>query len=144
MGRRENIRRAKDIIAANRNISISEYENHVAEVSSAYPEFKRITTLLAGTGPRIMAASLGKMLEEDSIESIRAEYEALAEQKRRFLVSHGYPEDYCDIKYRCEKCSDTGYVGIIPVCIRSSPHRHSIRFRSIITAEMNDSSWSRT
>ncbi len=112
MGRRENIRRAKDIIAANRNISISEYENHVAEVSSAYPEFKRITTLLAGTGPRIMAASLGKMLEEDSIESIRAEYEALAEQKRRFLVSHGYPEDYCDIKYRCEKCSDTGYVGI--------------------------------
>ena len=98
MGRRENIRRAKDIIAANRNISISEYENHVAEVSSAYPEFKRITTLLAGTGPRIMAASLGKMLEEDSIESIRAEYEALAEQKRRFLVSHGYPEDYCDIK----------------------------------------------
>ena len=32
----------------------------------------------------------------------------------------------------------------IPVCIRSSPHRHSIRFRSIITAEMNDSSWSRT
>ena len=32
MGRlRENIRRAKDIIAANRNISISEYENHVAE-----------------------------------------------------------------------------------------------------------------
>ena len=73
MGRRENIRRAKDIIAANRNISISEYENHVAEVSSAYPEFKMITTLLAGTGPRIMAASLGKMLEEDSIESIRAD-----------------------------------------------------------------------
>ena len=72
MGRRENIRRAKDIIAANRNTSISEYENHVAEVSSAYPEFKRITTLLAGTGPRIMAASLGKMLEEDSIESIDA------------------------------------------------------------------------
>lgn len=112
MGRRENIRRAKDIIAANRNSSISEYENHVAEVSSAYTEFKRINTLLAGTGPRIMAASLGKMLEEDSIESIRAEYEALVEQKKRFLVSHGYPEDYCDIKYRCEKCSDTGYVGI--------------------------------
>ena len=108
-----------------------------------------------------MAASLGTALEEDSIESIRAEYEALAEQRRRFLVSHGYPEDYCDIKYRCEKvlghrlCRNKdmrlpekrdrlGYSRKFPVRIRSSPHRHSIRFRSIITAEMNDSSWSRT
>lgn len=112
MGRRENIRRAKDVIAANRNSSITEYERHVSEVSSAYPEFKGITEALAGTGPRIMAASLGKMFETESIESIRAEYERLVQRKKQFLVSHNYPEDYCDIKYHCDKCSDTGYNGI--------------------------------
>lgn len=112
MGRRENIRRAKDIIAAHRNNSISEYENHVKEVVSAYPEFKNITERIAGTGPRIMAVSLGKMLETESIDAIRHEYEQLVILKKQFLVSHGYPTDYCDIKYHCDKCSDTGYVGI--------------------------------
>ncbi len=112
MGRRENIRRAKDIIAAHRSNSISEYENHVKEVVSAYPEFKSITERIAGTGPRIMAVSLGKMLESESIDAIHHEYEQLVIAKKQFLVSHGYPSDYCDIKYHCDKCSDTGYVGI--------------------------------
>lgn len=112
MGRRDNIRRAKDIIAARRNDSIQTYERHVSEVSAAIPEFNRITVLLAGTGPRIMAASLGKALEDESIESIRREYEDLVREKKLILTSYGYPEDYCDIKYYCPKCSDTGYVGI--------------------------------
>ena len=35
------------------------------------------------------------------------------------LKAGGYPEDYCDIHYHCEKCSDTGYVGIdICDCLR--------------------------
>ena len=28
----------------------------------------------------------------------------------QLLTSNGYPEDYLDIHYRCEKCSDKGYL----------------------------------
>ncbi len=112
MGRRENIRQAKDTIASRRNESILLYERHVKEVSSVYPEFNRIIQQLAFTGPRIMASSLGKKLESESVDEIRREYENLVALKKQFLASHGFSEDYCDIKYHCDKCSDTGYVGI--------------------------------
>ncbi len=119
MGRRENIRRAKDVIAANRSDSILTYERHVKEVERISPEFGRIMLLIAGTGPKIMAATLGKALEETSIETIRRDYEGYVQRKKQILVSLGYPEDYCDIIYHCPKCSDTGYVGIdICDCLR--------------------------
>ncbi len=112
MGRRENIRQAKDIIAERRKNSILTYENHVDEVSAVVPDFSRICMLIAGTGPRIMAISLGKAEKSDGIEAIRRDYENFVREKKQLLTSHGYPEDYCDIKYHCSKCSDTGYVGI--------------------------------
>lgn len=112
MGRRDNIRQAKDIIAARRSESILTYEKHVEEVSALSSEFKKNMIMLAGTGPRIMAVSLGKAKDDESIESIRRDYDNYVREKKQLLISLGYPEDYCDIKYHCPKCSDTGYVGI--------------------------------
>ncbi|MFQ9435814.1 MAG: hypothetical protein ACLR1R_05375 [Ruminococcus callidus] len=31
------------------------------------------------------------------------------EMIRRLLKEHGYPEDYLELHYTCEKCNDTGY-----------------------------------
>lgn len=112
MGRRENIRAAKEKIADNRRISIETYENHIKEVTAKCPEFEGIISLLAGTAPRIMAAAMKGREGGETIDSIRKEYENIVELKKKILTSLSYPDDYCDIKYRCPKCSDTGYVGI--------------------------------
>ncbi len=37
--------------------------------------------------------------------------DTLAEEKRKLLVSLGYPEDYLDPPYDCPDCRDTGYIG---------------------------------
>lgn len=119
MSRSENIRRAKEIVANRRAESISAFEKHNEEVSALIPEFKRITAQLNMTGAKIMAVALGKGDPSQTIDSIHAEYDLLAQRKYALLRSHGYPEDYCDIQYHCNKCSDTGYVGInICECLR--------------------------
>ncbi len=110
MSRVDNIRAAKQKVAEHRSNAIGMYERHVAEVSAAIPEFGEIDKMLSKTGVKIMAAALedgGK-----SLEAVRAEYEALVERKRQLLAAAGYPADYCDIKFYCSKCSDTGYVDV--------------------------------
>ncbi|MDR0987526.1 MAG: ATP-binding protein [Ruminococcus sp.] len=44
------------------------------------------------------------------LEKIKAEYEHGSEIKRKILIEHGYPDDYLNIKYSCEHCSDSGFV----------------------------------
>lgn len=119
MSRSENIRRAKETIANRRAESIAAFEKNNAEVSALIPEFKQITAQLGMTGSKIMAVALGKGDSSQTIDQIHAEYDQLALRKRAILRTHGYPEDYCDIRYHCPKCSDTGYVGIdICECLR--------------------------
>lgn len=35
--------------------------------------------------------------------------DCLREEKKRLLKENGYPENYLETKYQCEKCGDTGY-----------------------------------
>ncbi len=37
--------------------------------------------------------------------------QALDAEKKRILAENGYPPDYTDLRHRCEKCGDTGYIG---------------------------------
>ncbi len=112
MSRRDTILRAKELIAARRAESIAAYERHILEVSEKFPEMRTIDRELSLTGSKIMAAALAKENVAEAISSIRAEYDSLVLRKRSLLTSNGYPADYCDIKYCCPDCSDTGYVGI--------------------------------
>lgn len=112
MSRRDNIRHAKDVIASRRADNIAIYEKHNAEITRLIPEYGQIDKSLAATGAKIMAAALGKNEIDIKIDDIRADYEKLSARKKELLEQYGYPADYCDIKYYCEKCSDTGYTGI--------------------------------
>lgn len=125
MGRRENIRRAKEIIANRRAAAAADYEIHIAEASAKIPGFAEIDRELAATGPKIMAAALGR--SEATIDAIRAEYESLATRRKLLLRMYGFPADYCDIHYTCEKCSDSGYVGIdICECLKKEIVRENL------------------
>ena len=125
MGRSENIRRAKEIIAARRAAAISEYERHIAEASAKIPGFAEIDAQLAATGPKIMAAAIGH--SGVSLDAIRAEYESLASRRKILLRMYNFPADYCDIHYSCSKCSDTGYVDInICECLKKEVVRENL------------------
>ena len=112
MSRSDNIRAAKQKIAEHRANAIGMYERHIAEAAARIPEFEEIDRQLSRTGLKIMAAALASPDAEAGVDAVHAEYDALVDRKRQLLADNGYPADYCDIKYFCPKCSDTGYVDI--------------------------------
>lgn len=126
MSRSDNIRAARQKIAEHRANAIGIYERHVAEVSERIPEFGEIDRQLAGIGLKVLSASASPD-GGGGIEAVHAEYDALADRKRGLLEEYGYPADYCDIKYSCPKCSDTGYVDVnICECLRRELVRASL------------------
>ncbi len=77
-----------------------------------YPELEKIDRVLAETGLSILKeAAKGKEGLEERIEAIKEGNKSLLEARGAYLQSIGYPVDYTSVKYECEKCSDTGFVG---------------------------------
>lgn len=62
--------------------------------------------------------------EKSALEELRRGNRELREEKARLLASHGYPEDYLELKYQCPDCRDTGYQdGRKCHCFRQAEHR---------------------
>ena len=86
---------------------------HRNEVAFKCPAILQIDKALSMTGLEIYKASLqGREGLEERIAKIKKENESLLTAKLEALRTNGYPEDYLDIKYSCDKCNDTGYIGI--------------------------------
>lgn len=83
------------------------------ELHMQYPELEKIDRVLAETGLSILKeAAKGKEGLEERIAAIREGNKSLLEARGAYLESIGYPVDYTSVKYECEKCSDTGFVGV--------------------------------
>ena len=86
---------------------------HRSQVYSVCPEIMEIDKALSMTGLAVFKASMqGQNGLEKRIEAIKKENLELQEVKRQALVAAGFPEDYTDVKYSCNKCNDTGYEGL--------------------------------
>ena len=85
---------------------------HRNEVALKSSDILQIEKALSLTGLSIFEAALkGKDGLEERIDKIKNETRMLNEAKRELLLSNGFPEDYLDVRYSCDKCNDTGYVG---------------------------------
>ena len=80
------------------------------EVRRAIPEIAKIDRELSLTGLEIFSASLSGGDTSSKIAEIREKNEALQHRRAELLVANGYPSDYSDVKYDCQKCGDTGFV----------------------------------
>lgn len=86
---------------------------HLNEVALKCPDIIEINKALSLTGLAIFETALkGKDGLEERIEKIKKENESLQTARLDVLRTNGFPDDYLDIKYSCDKCNDTGYFGI--------------------------------
>ncbi len=92
------------------------YDESVLRQEQVYAKcavVKEIDYALSLTGINVYKASLeGREGLSQRIEKLKNENLELQKQKRDLLKMSGFPEDYTDIKYECNKCNDTGYIGI--------------------------------
>ena len=79
-----------------------------AEIHAKLPEIEKIDAQLSMAGVRIFEASLKN--DKAMLDAISEENIALNRKRGELLVSAGYPADYTEVKYECEKCGDTGVV----------------------------------
>lgn len=81
------------------------------EVYLRIPRIKEIDVALSRTALEIMSAvTNGKESAEEALARVRAKNATLMEERDALLKSAGYPEDYTDVHYDCERCGDTGYI----------------------------------
>ncbi|MBR5539074.1 MAG: ATP-binding protein [Clostridia bacterium] len=71
---------------------------------------EEVDTVLAATAARIFAAALGgKDGLDERIAAIKKETDELRAARDELLKANGYPKDYTDVHYECEKCKDLGF-----------------------------------
>lgn len=82
------------------------------KIHNEIPEIAEIDRILERTGARIMGiVCSGASDANEQIAKLRADNQGLIETRKTLLKLKGYPANFTDVKYECEKCGDSGYVG---------------------------------
>lgn len=90
-----------------------ELDERTIEIYNKIPRIKDINDSISS----ISVAGAKRMLLDSSEDAaaikreIKDKIEALSAEKASILRSNGYPEDYLAMRYTCDACKDTGYVG---------------------------------
>ena len=82
------------------------------EVQSRIPGLRELDHRLSTFGLQIMKQAMEGGNTEEAVAQLRKENQQILATRAQLLQLHGYPEDYCKPRYECEKCNDSGYVGI--------------------------------
>lgn len=98
-------------VSARRNYAETQNRERVEEVGSRIPEIAEINRQLFRTGRDLMQIIRSGQDISQKIEDLRQQNMQAQEMIRQLLVQHGYPQDYLEMHYTCEKCQDTGYYG---------------------------------
>lgn len=83
------------------------------EAERKIPGLKKIDEQISALGIKTFEAAFEyKGAELDKrLNEIKEENLALRKEKARLLKENGFPEDFTKIKYECDRCCDTGFVG---------------------------------
>ena len=110
---RNNLRRIKEEYQTKHLIAEREAELCRKQIHAKFPEIADIDRKLSRVGVELMGIALGGGVDmEKRLIEKRKETDALNERRAQILEEAGFPADYTHVKYECEKCADSGYVGI--------------------------------
>lgn len=108
---RENFNRIKQEYEEKYAAKREAAERRKAEVQASVPGLAALDRQLEATGAQLMRVICsGAPNVKESVEQIRQQNARFVAERKALLASHGYPENYTDIQYDCEKCGDSGYV----------------------------------
>jgi len=62
------------------------------------------------TSSAIKAGKARLFGDDGLMNSLHQHIDTLSKEKKRLLLSYGYPEDYLEPVYHCSTCQDTGYI----------------------------------
>lgn len=110
----DTFRKRREAGEAQRDLRLSEIHSKIGRVAE-------IDAVLSSTGASIMSFLKGGGSFDESLEELKKRNAALRSERAALLEENGYPADYTEVKYQCEKCADSGFVGIdMCICMKSA------------------------
>lgn len=110
---RKNITAVENEFEAKRNNAIYERNKRLDEVYSKCIEIRAIDNELSTTSSQLFTLAMGgKEAFENGVGAIKERNLFLQKKRGELLVANGFTADYTEVKYECELCKDTGYVGV--------------------------------
>lgn len=128
-----NFRRVQAMVDERRRNAIGEADLHTAELHAKSPELVEIDTALRSLGMRLFREALagGDDLTE-RLDRVRSEHEALRGVRAELLARMGYPADYTEPHFSCQKCQDTGFIRTeMCECMRTALIEEGVRSSGI-------------
>jgi len=90
-----------------------ELEKRKKELYSKLPRLKEIDDEMVSLGINITKAVLMNGEDKEKLlEELHKKQTDLKIEKAEILTANNYPKDYLQMKYNCNKCKDTGYIGL--------------------------------
>ncbi len=106
----QNVKRVKEIFKNKYFAAQNMAETRKNELYGKLPELRELDRAIADIGLEAVHAAIGGGSDASGrIKALKKESLALQEARKRLLTENGYPSDYTNVHYECEKCSDTGY-----------------------------------
>lgn len=104
------LEQAMQIVENRRHRNIAENEAHFQEIATEIPEVAEINQQLFQTGQELLRLIQRGENVPEKVETLKNQNLQGQQMVRNALQAHGYPTDYLDMHYTCEKCKDTGIV----------------------------------
>lgn len=95
-----------------RNDEIKALNNRKKEISDKYPEIIAIDNEIGKLSIKLSLTIIKNSDNvQETLEDLKDKITDLRVRKAELLVQHNYPQDYLMLRYQCEACKDTGYIG---------------------------------
>lgn len=98
--------------AAKRRRAEAESESRLLEIHALLPEIAEIDRELFSTSVNVMAIAMSGEDVELKLAELRRRNEEMRAKREEILSQNGYPADYTAVHFECDKCCDTGFVGV--------------------------------
>ncbi|MEG2740236.1 ATP-binding protein [Clostridium sp.] len=83
-----------------------------AEIKAIHPHILELDNEIHKLSLKLTMTILKANTSEEDIEKIKEHITDLRAKKCESLVERGYDPEYLNMHYRCNKCQDTGYIGV--------------------------------
>lgn len=109
--------------------ALSLFESRQQEIENNAPEIAAMNNTLINTSVELSKAIISKSGNiNEIITKLKNENLKTQELIRILLEDFGYPADFLDLKYQCNKCNDTGYInGIRCVCFNELLKKYAVQ-----------------
>lgn len=82
------------------------------EIQNKYPEIIDLDNKIQRMCLNLSMSVLKGIKDQKELDSIKDQITDLRAQKYEMLVARGYTPDYLNLHYQCNKCKDTGFIGV--------------------------------